>query len=250
MSNYTNKFNQNKEYINFWSSKIRVKEYSLTDYLYRVFLYSKSITSFLIFSFLINFSLLSQTNFQIVSDNTHFQSKMLELESSTQTLQSDFEQEKHLSFMQEPIITKGNFYYKKDKKLRWEYIEPFEYIVIMNGPNLIINDEGHKNEIDLKSNKTYQEINEVISKSMKGEIQSNNDQFDTVLRENNEMYLLELTPKTKKIKEYMTQIQVYFDKKDWLLSKVILKEQGGDWTKINFSNKKVNHTIGEYLFQL
>ena len=204
-----------------------------------------------IFVFLFTYPIFSQTNdFKPVKNETDFRSEMLKIQASTQTLQSEFTQEKHLSFMSEPIVTKGHFYYKKDKKLRWEYVKPFAYTVILNGSDLMINDEGHRNEIDLKSNKTYKEINEVISGSMRGDLDSGKVEFDSILKENNRFYLLELKPKKKQIKEYMTRIEVYFDKKDFLISKVIMHEQGSDLTKIFFKNKKINQTISENLFQL
>ena len=208
-------------------------------------------TLIILFTFFLSSSVFSQTNnFTPVKNETNFRTKMLEIQTTTQSLQSEFTQEKHLSFMSEPILTKGHFYYKKDKKLRWEYIEPFVYTVILNGSDLMIDDEGHQNEIDLKSNKTYKEINEVISESMRGDLDLENDQFDTILKENHQLYLLELTPKKNQIKEYITRIEVYFGKNDFLISKVIMHEQGGDMTKIYFKNKKTNQIINEKLFQL
>lgn len=188
--------------------------------------------------------------FKKVIDESSFRKKMETVTLSTKSISSDFVQEKQLSFMEEPIISEGHFYFKKEQRIRWEYQQPFSYIVILNGSNLLIDDEGHTNEIDLKGNKTFQEINATINNSMQGKVWGDSKDFTPVLFENEALYLIQLTPETKQMQEYLTKIEVFFDKKTYQLEQVILLENGGDFTKISFENRKINDEVEEALFRL
>lgn len=209
-----------------------------------------SILVFALISMCTNFLEAQQDSFQKVEDESGFKSKIEAVSNSTNTIVSDFVQEKHLSFMEEGIVSSGQFYYKKDKKLRWEYSEPFNYLVILNGSQLLIDDEGRKNNIDLKSNKTYQEINDVIGNSLHGKIVSDDDRFSHELKENQKFYLIEMTPKMEELKDFLIGIDVYFDKKDLTIAKVIMHEPGEDYTQISFSNKRINEEVEEVKFSL
>lgn len=188
--------------------------------------------------------------FQKVADETSFRKKIESVTLSTKSIASDFVQEKQLSFMEEPIISQGQFYFKKEQKIRWEYQQPFSYIVILNGSNLIINDEGHTNEIDLKGNKTFQEINATINNSMQGNVWGDSKDFTPTLFENKELFLIQLFPETAQMQEYLTKIEVFFDKNTYHLEQVILFENGGDFTKISFKNRRINKGVKEELFKL
>lgn len=188
--------------------------------------------------------------FKKVENEATFRQKMEETTLSTYSISSEFVQEKQLSFMEEPIVSTGQFFFKKEQKIRWEYQQPFSYIVILNGSDLLIDDEGHTNEIDLKGNKTFQEINTTINNSLQGKVWGNTKDFTPILLENETLYLIQLVPQTAQMKAYFTKIEVFFDKKTYQLEKVILSENGGDFTKIAFKNRIINEEIRDALFKL
>ena len=72
------------------------------------------------------FGLLSVTmmaqkaGFRKVADDASFRKKMEAVTLSTTSISSDFVQEKQLSFMEEPIVSEGQFFFKKEQKIRWE----------------------------------------------------------------------------------------------------------------------------------
>jgi outer membrane lipoprotein-sorting protein len=195
-------------------------------------------------------ALAQKQGFKAVTNETNFRQKMEATTLATESIVSDFEQEKQLSFMEEPIVSSGQFFFKKNQKIRWEYLQPFSYIVILNGSDLLINDEGNKNEMDLKGNKTFQEINATITNSLQGDVWGTTKDFTPVLLENEALYLIQLTPQTDQMSEYLTKIEVYFNKKNHQLEQVILFENGEDFTKIAFKNQLINSEIEDALFKL
>ena len=53
--------------------------------------------------------------------------------SEVNTLSSDFIQEKHLSMLNNVLISKGRFYYKRNERLRWALTEPAASGFAVNG---------------------------------------------------------------------------------------------------------------------
>lgn len=195
-------------------------------------------------------STIAQTGFKKMTDTKAFEQKVNSIAEQTETIQCDFVQEKSLSFMTDKIVSEGRFFFKKEEQLRWEYTDPFSYIIILNDGKLMIDDEGNQNEINLKSNKTFQEINQLLTRSLQGDVLSQSDKFSYEIMEGEKQYLVKLTPTDQKMKEYMTRIDVYFDKADMMVAGVDMHEQSEDMTSIRFSKRKINESVPADMFRL
>jgi outer membrane lipoprotein-sorting protein len=203
----------------------------------------------LIFTIFSCSSLLAQSDFKPMKDQAAFRNKIEQITNETQTIQCDFVQEKSLSFLNEKMVSKGKFYFKQTDKIRWEYDSPFSYIIVLNAGKLLIDDEGKKNEMDLSNNQTFKEINGLLSKTLQGDIFQKDDRFSKEVFENNAFVMVKLKPLTEAFKAYITEIKVFFDKKDMMVARVEMVE-GEDLTKIMFENRKININLPQNLFQV
>ena len=188
--------------------------------------------------------------YTLVQDESEFKRKTREITENSLTMTSDFIQEKHLSFMSEPIITKGKFRYKKPNRVRWEYTEPFSYILIINEDQLLIDDEGHQNKIDLGNNDMFKQINKIVSNALMGKVMDDSEQFAHTLEASETEFKINLVPIDKSLEKYIKTIEVYFDKKTLIVSSVMLEESSEDYTKIKFINKVLNAPIEDQEFEL
>src|ERR1700732_4328038 len=75
-----------------------------------------------------------------VNDLAKFKEQFAAIAKKTETIKSDFVQEKNLSMLSEKIVSKGKFWFKKDNLLRMEYNKPFKYLMILNKDNMYIKD--------------------------------------------------------------------------------------------------------------
>lgn len=182
-----------------------------------------------------------------IKDTAALNRKISEAARKTKTIESDFIQEKNLSVISEKIISKGHFTFKQENKLRWEYKEPFSYLVVMNNGKIFIKDNNKENKFDMQSNKMFQEINNLIVNSVQGKINDTKN-FKAKAYENSEYYLVSLVPLSKNIKEFFSGIEVYFDKKDNTVGKINMVENSGDNTLIIFQNKKLNLEVSDEKF--
>ena len=203
----------------------------------------------LIFTLSISSSFAQDKSFKKITNLEEVKSKIADYSSKTNSIKSDFVQEKHLEILETPLISKGKFFYKKENNIRWEYIEPLKYIIVIHKGKFTIKDETKVSEYDIESNKMFKEINNMIITSMKGEIINNKD-FTVSFFENNTYYLAKLTPNKKEIANFITTIKIYFNKTDFSVSKVIMVETEQDYTQIVFKNKSVNTQLNDSIFNI
>jgi outer membrane lipoprotein-sorting protein len=187
--------------------------------------------------------------YKLVSDPVFVTKKINEASASTNTINSSFIQEKNLSFISEKIFSKGILLYQKPDKLRLEYTEPFTYILVMNGGRMMTDNGDKKSEYDLKSNKMFSEINNLIIGSVKGNILGNPD-FKSTIYENAENLFIHLTPLNNELSKYIKTIGLYISKNDYNVSELQITEQSDDYTLIRFTNKAINEEISPASFNL
>ena len=188
--------------------------------------------------------------FKEIKDTDKIKIELGKLTENTSTIQSQFVQEKHLSFLTENIISKGEFYFKSPSQLRWEYSEPYEYIIVFNDKNIFIKDEEKINTYDTESNKMFSEINNMMIGTIQGNLFTDSERFAVKYLENSSQYLLELYPKLAEMKSMLKTIKIYIDKSDISLAKIQMIESSNDYTSINFVNRKLNQPINNEKFNL
>lgn len=165
------------------------------------------------------------------------------------TISSNFTQEKILSALTEKIVSTGTFRFKRDNKVRIEYQKPFSYLMIMNGDRLLLRDDKKANEVNVRSNKLFQQINRIILDCIQGTILESKD-FSTSVFEDKQSYLLEMTPVGKGLREFFQNVVLVVEKSDYSVRKIEMNEPGGDQTIITFTDKKLNGPVPEEAFTL
>jgi len=146
-----------------------------------------------------------------VSDTLLITQKINNIAADIETINSEFIQEKNLTFLYETIISSGILRYEKPDKLRLEYTSPFEYLLIMNDGRLFINSGETKTEYDLKSNKMFNQINDLIISSVQGDI-INNPNYRTSFYEKIDTVMITLFPKQEELSKYIKNIDLFIGK--------------------------------------
>ncbi|MDH7463433.1 outer membrane lipoprotein carrier protein LolA [Chitinophagaceae bacterium 26-R-25] len=205
---------------------------------------------FLIAGFFISLAASAQyAGYKAVTDIASFKQQFAAAAQKTQSIKSDFIQEKNLSMLSEKITSKGKFYFKKENLVRMEYTSPFQYLMIMNGSTVYIKDGQKENKISTKSNKLFQQINKITVDCIQGTALDNKD-FTMKVFESGQNYLVELTPTSKNLKEFFKNINMTIAKKDFSVSKIDMLEPSGDNTAISFINKEMNTNLPDALFTI
>jgi len=185
--------------------------------------------------------------FKPVSDEAGFRKKFAAAATATQTIKSDFIQEKNLNILNEKITSKGKFLFKKQNMVKMEYLNPFKYLMVINKDKITIKDDKKSNSFSSKSNKLFENINKLVIDCVQGSALNNKD-FTTSILESDKEFLLILIPKKKDMKSYFTKINIYIEKKDYSVDKMDMIEPTGDNTIITFINKVYNAAISDAEF--
>ncbi len=191
-----------------------------------------------------------ESGFSEIMNIDKVKTELNKLSDNTSTIQSKFIQEKHLSFLTENIISKGEFYFKSPNQLRWEYSEPFEYIIVFNDKNIFIKDEDKISTFDTESNKMFSEISNMMIGTIQGDLFTDSERFDVKYFENTNQYLLELDPKLPEMKSMLKTIKIYIDKSDISVAKIKMIESSDDYTSIDFTNRTLNQPIDNEKFNI
>jgi outer membrane lipoprotein-sorting protein len=187
------------------------------------------------------------TGFKAINNLPVFKQQFAAAAQKTNSIKSDFVQEKNLSLLEDKIVSKGKFWFKKNNMVRMEYTQPFQYLLIMNQNDVYIKDGQKENKISSKSNKLFQQINRIMVDCIQGTALENKD-FKTDVYINNQNYLIEMIPTAKNMKEFFKSIHIYVSNKDFSVTKIDMIEPGGDNTVMNFTNKEINATIPDATF--
>ena len=185
--------------------------------------------------------------YTVVADTVTFKQQFAAASQKVNTIKSDFVQEKNLSMLSEKITSKGKFWFKKDNMVRMEYNQPFQYLMILNKNDIYIKDGQKENKISTKSNKLFQQINQIMVDCVKGTAFSNKD-FSVKVFQNNTGYLIEMSPINKTLKDLFKNINVTVDKKQFAVNSIEMLETSGDNTVITFVNKEINSSLPDALF--
>jgi len=178
-----------------------------------------------------------------MADISLFKTKLETMSKSTQSIACDFVQEKELVVLSEKIVSKGVFFFKKENNIRWEYIQPYRYLIIISNGQLFTRDDKNQKLYDIESNKMFQEMNKFISGCIQGDILKNDRDYSAEYFESSGNYLVKLIPREEKMRQMLNEVHIWFDKNDLTVSGLKMVESGEDYTKITFTNKKLNTDI-------
>ena len=189
------------------------------------------------------------SQFREMKDVEIFKKKFESVSKTINSIQSNFTQEKNLSVISEVVKSKGKFYFKKENLLRWQYDKPYSYVIVINGDNILIKDNKKSRVLNTQSNDMFKKIAEIMSMSLQGNV-LNSKEFKVNFQENDSQILLKLFPVNKNMATFMKTIHLYISKIDYSVVKLEMLEPTGDYTKIEFSDRKVNENIPDEKFSI
>ncbi len=164
------------------------------------------------------------------------------------SLQCDFVQTKQLKMLNDKMVSEGRMYYSQKDKLRWEYVKPYQYTFIMNGDRVLMKNRERSDVIDVRQNKLFREIANIMLSSVVGNCLSDDRTFKTSISTTGGEWVATLLPQRKDMKQMFQKIILHFDQRQATVSRVELVEKNGDQTTIDLKNIRKNETIAPRTF--
>lgn len=163
---------------------------------------------------------------------------------NTTTISGNFTEEIHSSMFNSAKRATGKMRYKKQDKIRWEHLTPKKQIILIDGENVRMIENG-KEITNSASNRIVKKVQGLMLQLFNGDF-LNEKEFSITYFENVKNYKLILKPKSSRMSKYISAIEMIFRKSDIALKQLTLKESEEDkiiysFTSILF-NKEISNT--------
>lgn len=175
------------------------------------------------------------------------------LERAARQLQSiacDFIQEKYLDVFDEKIISKGRFYFRKENKICLSYSEPLDYLIVINGQKLKVVSDGKVSLVDLGTNKMMDGMNRLLSACMTGNLFLLGEEYQMDYAQQQEEYWVRIKPLNEELKNYLSEMAIYFDRKNMAVKTLRLVENERNYTEYRFVNQEFNTLVNDEKFTI
>ncbi len=167
----------------------------------------------------------------------------------TETLLSDFVQEKNLSLMAETLVSRGRFAYRKPDMLRWELLEPIASGFVLRGS------QGERWNSLSRQVERYSVARDpvmgMVARQLLAWARVDLDwlQSHYLMTLKSEQPLgLQLTPRDQAEAGIIRHIEVTFAPDRSHVEQVALAEQSGDSTVLKFFNVTLNRSLPDNIF--
>ena len=185
-----------------------------------------------------------------VKDEQAFRKELMSSTSAVTSIQTRFIQEKFLSVFSRIVKSEGRFYWQKPNSICLDYQTPAKYRITIAGDRIKTVSNGKANVISAKGNPMMDQMSSLIAACMTGNLSAMGSGFKTVVMESKSDFLITITPQSQTVRNYIFKMEIYLDKKDYSVNRLVMYENETDYTGYVFSEKKFNETIPAAVFDV
>ena len=196
-------------------------------------------------AFLLLWSMLSANAQVISSKDLPIVEKIMQGNKSYTSITSAFKQIQHLPFVDDEMVSEGNFYYKKPDQMAMVFTDPEGDMMLVDGNKFVLVSAGSRREVSAASSPKMQGMKLVLSSCMEGNVQKMGAKKITC-EETSTLYIVKAELSGENLFE---KVEVGYDKKDFSLSFLKTIESDGSYTQYDLSKKAFNKTIDETVFK-
>lgn len=185
-----------------------------------------------------------------VKDEQAFRRELMVKTSAVTSIQASFVQEKFLSVFSSTVKSEGKFYWQKEDKICLDYKTPAKYSITIAGDKIKTVTNGKATVLSAKGNPMMDQMSSLITSCMTGNLSAMGAGFKTLVQESAVDYRITITPQSQSVKNYIARMEIYLDKKDLSVNRLVMYENDTDYTGYVFTDKKFNETIPASVFDM
>jgi outer membrane lipoprotein carrier protein len=185
--------------------------------------------------------------FTAVENEQEFRQQYRHISEQIETLEADFVQEKKIQFLDNTLHSSGRMIFKNDNRLKIEYFKPNDFVFALYDGKITVKNGAHKSSVMATHNRLFEQISRITMYAINGKIFESKE-FGATIFENDNRFMIVLVPKSKELKQYYTTLNLYIDKRTFMIEKTVMKETSGDETTMCFKNITTNNTIPNEAF--
>ena len=194
--------------------------------------------------------LLRAGDYGAVKDEQAFRRELMVKTSAVTSIQASFVQEKFLSVFSSTVKSEGKFYWEKEDKICLDYRTPAKYRITIAGDKIKTVTNGKATVLSAKGNPMMDQMSALITSCMTGNLNAMSAGFKTSVQESAADYRITITPQSQSVRNYIARMEIYLDKKDLSVNRLVMYENVTDYTGYVFTDKKFNETIPASVFDV
>jgi outer membrane lipoprotein carrier protein len=169
--------------------------------------------------------------------------------STIRSLWTEFLQEKHLEIFTEVIKAKGRCIFQSPDRVRFEFTEPFKSVMIVKDGKVSKYEflEGKWQKLETGQQQIILMVLDHVTSWIRGRFAEKKAVYEIAVEKGDHTRII-MSPKDAKFREHIRSIELVLTKEEKGLKQIIIREPGGDYTLITFTNEKRNIDIPEAVF--
>lgn len=165
--------------------------------------------------------------------------KMDEKYKVIQSLKIRFEQTKNLMLLAQPVQSEGELIFQRPDMLLWKFQNPDPTVMVLKDAKLTIH-YPDLNQADIFDIKKYQDRVAKYLGFTDSMMKLKKYYEIRVVEEGQDVYLLELLPKRRRVKQKIEVLKVWLDTESYLPVRIYYREPNQDTTFVKILNTEVN----------
>jgi outer membrane lipoprotein-sorting protein len=165
----------------------------------------------------------------------------------TRSIDADFRQVKHLTLLDEPLVSTGRFVFAKPDRVRLEVKEPEPATIVIRGADIHIPGLSEKDRQALSGSPMvamFTQLGAVFS----GSVDKLEEGFEVEAKSEGDGVRLVLVPRSAEWKKAFQRMQLDFAGADLVVRDIHIEDALGDRLEITMENVKRNVEIADDLF--
>lgn len=175
-----------------------------------------------------------------MADPSEFGRRLAAMAASVNSIESRFQQSKYIDVLQRTVTSTGRFMFMKPGMVKMQYDAPLDYTIIIDGDTMKTITGGKTTSASTSGNPMLGQIRDMMTSCMTGDISSLSGEFSISYFQDGDGYLVKLEPCSDLVKDYISGIELRFDKDTMRLDRLRMYEGGSDFTEYEFMDVRYN----------
>lgn len=153
------------------------------------------------------------------------------------TMQSTYTERKHLSLMEDPLVSEGKIYFIAPNLLKMVTVRPFRQTLTIDGQSLLIvqHDLGKEDRLDLGQVPTARAMVRSILEVLAGRVTELENRYHCTAERDGKGYVLDLVPTREPMISMVTRLRVRVEPALGI-KEIVTEEKDGDRTVLTLTN--------------
>jgi outer membrane lipoprotein-sorting protein len=166
--------------------------------------------------------------------------------SGVTTLAGEFSQRNRVKLFKQELTSKGTFYYRRPRQIRWAYTAPDPSTLVLDGQHATLRTPGAPpQEFDLEHDATMRAVfDQLLLWLAPGALKPASTAYALASSGSAERPTLTLTPRPETpVGRAFARIELRLDGRSWLVRSILLVEKNGDEKEITFTRLERNAAL-------